>query len=172
MLIVEGLPCSFWNIWRRKLYYRMGFRGVLLLMYHFNVRYTYVLICTGLFTMLYLVSYFSATPARFFRKLLYAEKCGFNLQIFNLSTGHVAISPWPLSSHVKPWQKDVHTGVFLNAQGMNKQGIFTICSTAFRFALSCADGLTVVHLKMDLAKASSDSKKKVENQDIPVFFLC
>lgn len=93
-------------------------------------------------------------------------------RFFNLSTGLVAISPLSLSSHVKPWQKDVHTRVFLNAQGMNKQGIFTICSTACRFALSCADGLTVVHLKMDLAKASSDSKKKVENQDIPGFFLC
>lgn len=91
-------------------------------------------------------------------------------RFFNLSTGLVAISPLSLSSHVKPWQKDVHTRVFLNAQGMNKQGIFTICSTACRFALSCADGLTVVHLKMDLAKASSDSKKKVENQDIPGFF--
>lgn len=110
--------------------------------------------CTDFFTMLYLVSYFSATPARVFWKLLYAEKCGFNLQIFNLSTGPVAIFPWPLSSHIKSWQKDVHTKVFLNAQSINNQGIFSICSSAFRFALSCADGLTVVHLKMDLAKAS------------------
>lgn len=88
---------------------------------------------------------------RLFRKPLYAKKCEFNLQISDLSTGLVA---GLLSSQVKPWQKGVHARVFCDTQDMSKKGIFSIFSSAFRFALLHADGS-----QLDLAALKNGSCK-------------
>lgn len=80
-----------------------------------------------------------------------AKKCEFNLQISDLSTGLVA---GLLSSQVKPWQKGVHARVFCDTQDMSKKGIFSIFSSAFRFALSHADGS-----QLDLAALKNGSCK-------------
>lgn len=109
---------------------------------------TRTLICTGFLTIF--VSYVSATPAKALLKASMPRNVNL-IYTFQISTGLVAQL---LNSQVEPWQKAMDARVLCDTQDMRKKDIFCVFSSAFRFALSNANGS-----QLDLAVLKNGSCK-------------